>query len=155
MKDGVFKPTAVGTPQGGVISPLSANIVLNALDWYMEEKNIRFVRYADDFLVLCQTRKQAEEVLMLIKAFINENLGLTLNEGKTSITTYGKGYSFLGAKECKVTPCGRASLFGVAQSKKDAHWKIWGINSIATTGRGWQKTSPLPTEKLNIFFRFY
>ena len=48
MENGVFKPTTIGTPQGGVISPLLANIVLNKLDWRLEEAGYRFVRYADD-----------------------------------------------------------------------------------------------------------
>ena len=54
MEDGVFKPTTIGTPQGGVISPLLANIVLNRLDWQLHEAGYRFARYADDFVVLCQ-----------------------------------------------------------------------------------------------------
>jgi RNA-directed DNA polymerase len=56
MEDGVFKPTTIGTPQGGVISPLLANIVLNRLDWQLHQAGYRFVRYADDFVVLCQDR---------------------------------------------------------------------------------------------------
>src|SRR5205085_5756079 len=61
MEDGVFKPTTVGTPQGGVVSPLLANIVLNHLDWQLQERGYRFVRYADDFVVLTQIKAQAEE----------------------------------------------------------------------------------------------
>ena len=56
MENGVFKPTTIGTPQGGVISPLLANIVLNQLDWRLEQAGYRFVRYADDFVVVCKTR---------------------------------------------------------------------------------------------------
>ena len=95
MEEGVFKPTTVGTPQGGVISPLLANIVLNHLDWRLQERGFRFVRYADDFVVLCQTHAQAEEALVLVTQTLTE-LGLSLSTEKTRITTYGKGYSFLG-----------------------------------------------------------
>jgi RNA-directed DNA polymerase len=95
MEDGVFKPTTIGTPQGGVISPLLANIVLNHLDWRLHEHGFRFVRYADDFVVLCQTHAQAEEALTLVTHTLHE-LGLTLSSEKTRITTYGKGYTFLG-----------------------------------------------------------
>jgi group II intron reverse transcriptase/maturase len=95
MEDGVFKPTTVGTPQGGVISPLLANIVLNHLDWQLHARGFRFVRYADDFVVLCKSRTQAEEALTLASQVLNR-LGLALSAEKTSITTYGKGYSFLG-----------------------------------------------------------
>ena len=56
MEDGVYKPTNVGTPQGGVVSPLLANIVLNHLDWRLHAAGYRFVRYADDFVVLCPSR---------------------------------------------------------------------------------------------------
>ena len=95
MENGVFKPTTVGTPQGGVVSPLLANIVLNHLDWQLHKLGYRFVRYADDFVVLCQTKAQAEEAKTQVSHILNQ-LGLTLSPEKTRITTYGKGYSFLG-----------------------------------------------------------
>jgi RNA-directed DNA polymerase len=95
MEEGVFKPTTVGTPQGGVISPLLANIVLNHLDWQLDKLGYRFVRYADDFVVLCKSKAQAEEARIQVTHILNQ-LGLTLSAQKTRITTYGKGYSFLG-----------------------------------------------------------
>ena len=96
MEDRVFKPTTVGTPQGGVISPLLANIVLNRLDWQLHAAGYHFVRYADDFVIVCQTTKQAQEVLGLVKQVLEGELGLQLSPEKTKITTYGKGYEFLG-----------------------------------------------------------
>jgi group II intron reverse transcriptase/maturase len=96
MENGVFKPTTVGTPQGGVISPLLANIVLNHLDWKLHEAGYRFARYADDFVVVCQTNEQAQEALTLVQQVLETDLGLTLSPEKTKITTYGKGYEFLG-----------------------------------------------------------
>jgi group II intron reverse transcriptase/maturase len=95
MENGVFKPTTVGTPQGGVISPLLANIVLNYLDWQLDKLGFRFVRYADDFVVLCLTKAQAEEAQLQVTHILNQ-LGLQLSAEKTRITTYGQGYSFLG-----------------------------------------------------------
>jgi RNA-directed DNA polymerase len=95
MENGVFKPTTVGTPQGGVISPLLANIVLNYLDWELDKLGYRLVRYADDFVVVCQTKAQAEEAKTQATRILNQ-LGLQLSAEKTRITTYGKGYSFLG-----------------------------------------------------------
>ena len=95
MENGVFTPTTVGTPQGGVASPLLANIVLNHLDWQLDKLGYRFVRYADDFVVLCQTHAQAEEAKTQVTHILNQ-LGLQLSAEKTRITTYGKGYSFLG-----------------------------------------------------------
>lgn len=67
MDDGVFKPTTKGTPQGGVISPLLANIVLNCLDWQLHANGFKFVRYADDFVITCKTLSQTEEALDLVK----------------------------------------------------------------------------------------
>jgi group II intron reverse transcriptase/maturase len=95
MENGVFKPTTIGTPQGGVISPLLANIVLNHLDWQLHERGFHFVRYADDFVVICQSRNQAEGALHFVRQVL-ATLGLQLSAEKTRITTFGKGYSFLG-----------------------------------------------------------
>jgi group II intron reverse transcriptase/maturase len=96
MEDGVFTPTTLGTPQGGVISPLLANIVLNRLDWRLHAAGYRFARYADDFVVICQSRSQAQEALALVQQVLEGELGLALSAEKTKITTYGKGYDFLG-----------------------------------------------------------
>lgn len=72
-----------------------ANIVLNFLDWQLHAHGFRLVRYADDFVVLVQTRAQSEEALALVTQILRQ-LGLTLSSEKIRITTYGKGYSFLG-----------------------------------------------------------
>jgi RNA-directed DNA polymerase len=81
---------------GGVISPLLANIVLNRLDWQLHAAGYHFVRYADDFVVLCQTPQQAQEALRLVQRVLEGELGLKLSPEKTRTTTYGKGYDFLG-----------------------------------------------------------
>lgn len=96
MEDGRIKPTRKGTPQGGVISPLLSNIVLNHLDWTLEEHGYKFVRYADDFVVLCKTKAQAEKALEVVRACIEGELGLSLSSEKTEITTFSKGFTFLG-----------------------------------------------------------
>jgi RNA-directed DNA polymerase len=96
MEDGAFTPTTIGTPQGGVVSPLLANIVLNRLDWQLDAAGYRFVRYADDFVVLCQNEQQAQEALRLVQQVLEGELGLKLSPEKTKTTTYGKGYDFLG-----------------------------------------------------------
>ena len=95
MEGGVFKPTTIGTPQGGVISPLLANIVLNELDWRLEKAGYSFVRYADDFVVVCKTRQQAKAALDAVEEIMTD-LGLSLSPEKTKIASYGKGYEFLG-----------------------------------------------------------
>jgi group II intron reverse transcriptase/maturase len=96
MEDGVFKPTKIGTPQGGVISPLLANIVLNHLDWALDNAGYRFARYADDFVVVTHTPQQAQEARDLVTHTLEKDLGLSLSAEKTRITTYGNGYEFLG-----------------------------------------------------------
>lgn len=98
MENGIFKPTTVGTPQGGVISPLLANAVLNHLDWQLHEKGYRFVRYADDFVIVCKSKGRAEEARHFVESVLQNDLGLELSREKTKITTYGKGYQFLGFK---------------------------------------------------------
>lgn len=107
MEDGVRKPTTVGTPQGGVVSPLLANIVLNRLDWQLHEAGYHFVRYADDFVVLCRDPQQAQEALDVVRQVLENELGLTLSPEKTMITTYGKGYDFLGFRLSSRSRCMR------------------------------------------------
>jgi len=69
--------------------------VLNKLDGRLEKAGYRFVRYADDFVVVCKTRTQAEAALKLVEEIMTE-LGLSLSPEKTKIASYGKGYEFLG-----------------------------------------------------------
>lgn len=96
MEEGRIKPTRKGTPQGGVISPLLANIVLNHLDWVLDKRGLKFVRYADDFVVLCKSRSKAEKALEIVKQCVEDDLGLELSEEKTRIATFGQGFNFLG-----------------------------------------------------------
>jgi len=96
MEDGKFVPTRKGTPQGGNISPLLSNIVLNYLDWTLDKHGYKFIRYADDFIVLTKSLQQAEEAFKLVQHCIEEDLGLQLSEEKTGITTFKQGFEFLG-----------------------------------------------------------
>ena len=96
LESGVFKPTTIGTPQGGVLSPLLANIALNFLDWHLQDHGLHFVRYADDFVVLCQSEEQAKEAMDSVASFLTSQLGLELSPEKTHITTFSKGFAFLG-----------------------------------------------------------
>jgi group II intron reverse transcriptase/maturase len=96
MEGGKIRPTRVGTPQGGVVSPLLANIALNVLDWHLHEHGFRFVRYADDFVVLCRSENEAKEALALVEHLLADRLGLTLSSEKTKVTRFHEGFSFLG-----------------------------------------------------------
>src|SRR5437660_6929769 len=99
MEEGVRRETVTGTPQGGVISPLLANIYLHVLDKAWAERGRgRLVRYADDGVVLCRSREEAEAALELVKEVFTE-LGLELHPEKTRIVDLGEGregFDFLG-----------------------------------------------------------
>ncbi len=96
MESGKFQPTRVGTPQGGVVSPLLANIALNVLDWHLHGLGLRFVRYADDFVVLCRSEREAKEALAQVQRLLGDRLGLSLSPEKTKVTRFHKGFLFLG-----------------------------------------------------------
>jgi RNA-directed DNA polymerase len=85
-----------GTPQGAVISPLLANIYLNPLDHRMAQAGFAMIRYADDFVVLCRTREEADRALALMQRWVADN-GLTLHPTKTKIVdARTEGFAFLG-----------------------------------------------------------
>ena len=85
-----------GTPQGGVISPLLANIFLDPLDHMMEEQGFEMVRYADDFVVLCRTEEEANEALERVRRW-TEKVGLTLHPEKTKLVDEStESFDFLG-----------------------------------------------------------
>jgi RNA-directed DNA polymerase len=97
VMDGLSEWTPVtGTPQGAVISPLLANLYLNPLDHLLAEAGFAMVRYADDFVILCRSREEAERALEKVKAWVEEN-GLTLHPTKTKVVdARTEGFDFLG-----------------------------------------------------------
>jgi len=114
MIEGKVQPTVKGVPQGGVISPLLANVVLNKLDWFLHAKakhgnkqdlavrygepNIRFTRYADDWCIFVTraNKHYAESLKVQIGEFLSNNFGLTLSMEKTKVTHVRDGFDFLG-----------------------------------------------------------
>lgn len=95
MEDGVLTDTHRGTPQGGVISPLLSNIVLDHLDWFLAKQGLIFVRYADDFVILCKTKSGADRALELTRIFLKE-MELEDSPEKTKIRHFSEGFDFLG-----------------------------------------------------------
>ena len=94
----MMTPPTRGSPQGAVISPLLANIYLDPLDLAMAARGYRMVRYADDFVILCRTREEAEAALEDVRAWVSEN-GLALHPEKTHVGDCrqpGQGFEFLG-----------------------------------------------------------
>lgn len=96
MEDFAILPTLSGTPQGGVISPLLANIVLNVLDQRLAQAGYRFVRYADDFVVSCRNHARAKQALDFVDSVLQQDLSLSLSPNKTRITNFVEGFDFLG-----------------------------------------------------------
>ena len=91
-----WEPTEVGTPQGAVISPLLANLYLNPLDHQMARQGWQMVRYADDLVVLCRSREEAEQALASLRQWSGE-AGLTVHPTKTRIVNaQNEGFDFLG-----------------------------------------------------------
>ena len=98
IANGMFESTETGMPQGGPLSPLLSNIMLNELDKEIESRGHRFVRYADDCMIFCKSRKSAERTLKNIIPFIERKLFLKVNRKKTGVEHISKakylGYSF-------------------------------------------------------------
>ena len=98
MAKGMFERTEVGMPQGGPLSPLLSNVILNELDTELERRGHRFVRYADDCMIFCKSRKSAERTLENILPFIEEKLFLKVNRKKTTVAHIREvkylGYAF-------------------------------------------------------------
>ena len=84
--DDEYKETVIGTPQGGNLSPLLSNIMLNELDMELEKRGLRFVRYADDCIIMVKSEMAARRVMRSVTKFIEENLGLIVNATKTKVT---------------------------------------------------------------------
>lgn len=97
LEDGVYHLNEKGSPQGGVISPLLANIYLHPLDEIMTERGHRITRYADDFVICCKSRKGAERVLKSVVKILEKELGLKVHPDKTSIVNnMEESFVFLG-----------------------------------------------------------
>lgn len=95
VENGVFSKTEIGVPQGGPLSPLLSNIMLNELDKELEKRGHKFVRYADDCMILCKSRIAAERTLFSITTFIEKKLFLKVNTEKT-IVAHIRDVKFLG-----------------------------------------------------------
>lgn len=93
-----WQPTLTGVPQGGVASPLWSNIFLTPFDRAMVGEGYVMVRWADDFVVLCRTRAEANRALIFARRFLQEELGVELHPQKTQVVHVSQGFEFLGYK---------------------------------------------------------
>ncbi|OXS53619.1 group II intron reverse transcriptase/maturase [Bacillus sp. V-88] len=97
MEEQVYEETIEGAPQGGVLSPLLSNIYLHQLDLLMEERGQRIVRFADDFIILCKSKKGAERVMNGVTKYLENELGLRVHPTKSKVVDSTKEpFTFLG-----------------------------------------------------------
>lgn len=135
MIDNEYEESVIGTPQGGNISPLLANIMLNELDKEMEQRGLNFVRYADDCIIMVKSEMAANRVMRSISKFIEEKLGLKVNPTKSKVDK-PKGIKYLGfgfyydssAMQYKARP----HAISVAKFKariKELTCRSWGVSN--------------------------
>ena len=143
-----FEETTKGVPQGGPLSPLLSNIYLNEFDKEMERRGNRFVRYADDCIILVKSEKAANRVLTSITKFIEKKLGLKVNAEKSKVTRPTKtkylGFSFWTTKGGKWKPKPHIKSYQKLKRKlkqlTDRSWSISLDNRIKQINyliRGW------------------
>lgn len=108
VENGIVSPTKEGTPQGGNLSPLLSNIMLNELDKELEKRGLRFTRYADDCIIVVQSEKAANRVMESITKFIEKKLGLKVNVEKSKVAKPNQikylGFGFYHTKTGKIKP---------------------------------------------------
>ena len=136
-----IRPTLMGTPQGGPLSPLLANILLDVLDKELERRGHRFVRYADDVVILVRSRRAGERVLESTKRFLSKHLKLSLNE-----------------KKSRVVPCDSCKFLGftfrgIKIVWHDSSHTRFKYRVKKLTGRSWGVSMEYRLKKLNEFLR--
>jgi RNA-directed DNA polymerase len=105
LEGGLVSPVDEGTPQGGPLSPLLSNIVLDELDRELEQRGHRFVRYADDCNIYVRSQRAGERVMKSVSQFITRKLKLKVNEQKSAVSRPSKrkflGFSFIWRRELR------------------------------------------------------
>lgn len=145
MEDGLTEASMEGTPQGGPLSPLLSNILLDDLDKELESRNHKFCRYADDCNIYVHTQRAGERVKQSITLFLNKRLKLKVNEAKSAVDRPWRrkflGYTMTMDKEPKL----RASIQSIGKLKDT-------LRVIFRRGRG-RNIGRLITEELNPVIR--
>lgn len=139
--DGRLQCTREGVPQGGPLSPLLANIVLDDLDRELERRGHKFARYADDFTILVKSRQAGERVLESVTRFLERKLKLTVNE-----------------KKSRVVPTDKSSFLGFTFKGKKIRWTDEALGEFKRrvkryTGRSWGVSMSYRMEKLSEYIR--
>jgi group II intron reverse transcriptase/maturase len=126
-----FETTVTGVPQGGPLSPLLSNIMLNELDRELETRGHRFVRYADDLLILCKSKRGASRTMGSIIRYIEQRLYLKVNVEKSTIASI-TGVKFLGHSFYQITGEGRLRIHPKSVGKMRSR-----IRELTSRSNGW------------------
>ena len=147
MNRGQYEPTNIGTPQGGNLSPLLSNIMLNELDYELEHRRLNFTRYADDVVIVLKSKAAATRVMYSITDWIERKLGLKVNATKTKVTPPGKlkylGFGFWKDKEEWKTRPHEESVERLKRKLKSLCKRSWSVDltyrigKINAVSRGW------------------
>lgn len=126
-----FEPSQQGVPHGGPLSPLLSNIMLNELDRELEARGHRFVRYADDMVILCKSKRSARRILESITRFIEGKLFLRVNKEKSKVC-YIREVKFPGYSFYKYKGKGRLMIHPKSVQKMKAK-----IKELTSRSNGW------------------
>jgi len=126
--NGELQPSTEGTPQGGPLSPLLANILLDDLDKQLEHRGLPFVRYADDFVIFTKSERAARRVFSSVQRFLTERLRLVVNEAKSKVVPWPE-LNFLGFRV-------HGRYFRIRMSDKSLHRFKHRIRELTGRSRG-------------------
>jgi group II intron reverse transcriptase/maturase len=126
-----FEASELGVPQGGPLSPLLSNVMLNELDKELERRGHKFVRYADDMVIMCKSKRAAARVMRTIVPFIENNLLLKVNREKSQVSAMSK-IKFLGYSFYKTKGEGRLRIHPKSVAKMKAK-----IKELTSRSNGW------------------
>jgi group II intron reverse transcriptase/maturase len=146
MPDGVRVTPDEGTPQGGPLSPLLSNVVLDELDWELDRRGLRFARYADDFVVFVRSERAAHRVMESVSRYIERRLRLKVNRDKSSVTGPDETH-FLGFR-FHVQPDGKVEVHLSERSHDRLNARIQEL-----TPRKWGQTLASCMEGVSLYFR--
>lgn len=146
LPEGTRITTEEGTPQGGPLSPLLSNVVLDELDWELARRGLRFVRYADDFSVFVRSERAGQRVMGSIRKFIEGRLRLVVNEEKSSVSR-PNDLTFLGF-QLGTTPAGQVTVMLSARTEERLATRIREL-----TPRTWGQSVAACIAKVNGYLR--
>ena len=133
MHEDHYEETYEGVPQGGPLSPLSGNILLNELDWELEKRGHKFVRYADDMVILCKSHRSAERTMESIVSYIEKTLFVKVNRDKSKVAIM-RDIKFLGYTFYQLEGKARLRIHPKSVNKMKTK-----IKQLTSRSNGWGK----------------